>query len=89
MKTKTVSEVIQAYIDEVYNKVGGSRKILSDNGIEFKNELFTDVATQLGVEHKVHSLLIIPNPMKELRDFIISSKHACLNMYPSLLSGTK
>ena len=62
-------------------------KILLDNGTEFKNQ-FTDVTTQLGVEHKESiPLLIIPNPMEELKGFIISSMHACLNIYPSLLSG--
>ena len=30
-------------------------KILSDNGTEFKNQLFTNVATQFGVECKVYS----------------------------------
>ena len=35
-KTKTAEEVIQAYIDNVYSKFGGSLKILSDNGTEFK-----------------------------------------------------
>ena len=40
LKTKTVEEVIQAYIDNVYAKFGGSLKILSDNGTEFKNKLF-------------------------------------------------
>ena len=53
LKTKTASEVVQAYIDEVYTKFEGSMKILSDNGTEFKNQLFTDVANQLGVECKV------------------------------------
>ena len=33
---KTASEVVKAYIDNVYSKYGGSRKILSDNGTEFK-----------------------------------------------------
>ena len=37
LKTKTAEEVIQAYIDNVYSKFGGSLKILSDNGTEFKN----------------------------------------------------
>ena len=55
LKTKTASEVVQVYIDEVYAKCGGSVKILSDNGTEFKNQLFTDVAAQLGVENKVYS----------------------------------
>ena len=40
LKTKTAEEVIQAYIDNVYAKFGGSLKILSDNGTEFKNKLF-------------------------------------------------
>ena len=55
LKTETTSEVVQAYIDEVYAKFGGSVKILSDNRTESKSHLFTNVATQLGVEHKVYS----------------------------------
>ena len=31
---------------------GGSIKFLSDNGAEFKNQMFIDVATQLGVALK-------------------------------------
>ena len=52
LKAKTVSKVVKAHIDEVYAKFWGSIKVLSDNGTKFKNQLFTDVATQLGVEHK-------------------------------------
>ena len=36
LKTKTAEEVIQAYIDNVYAKFGGSLKILSDNGTDLK-----------------------------------------------------
>ena len=32
LKTKTAEEVVQAYIDNIYSKFGGSMKILSDNG---------------------------------------------------------
>ena len=52
LKTKQASEVIQAYIDNVYAKFGGSLKILSDNGTEFKNHLFEHVAKELGVKYK-------------------------------------
>ena len=55
LKTKTAQEVIQAYMRHVYSKFGGSEKILSDNGTEFKNTLFEDVAKQLGVEYKVYT----------------------------------
>ena len=54
LKTKTASEVVQAYIDEVYAKFGGSMPILSDNRTEFKNQLFTDMAYQWGEEHRVY-----------------------------------
>ena len=38
LKTKTAEEVIQAYIDNVYSMFGGSLKLLSDNGTEFKKQ---------------------------------------------------
>ena len=55
LKTKTAEELIQAYIDNVYAKFGGSLKILSDNGTEFKNKLFEQIAKELGVEHKLYT----------------------------------
>ena len=39
LKTKTAAEVVKAYIDKIYAKFGGSIKMLSDNGTEFKNEI--------------------------------------------------
>ena len=55
LKTKTAEEVVQAYMCHVYSKFGGSEKILSDNGTEFKNKMFKEVANQLGVEYKVYT----------------------------------
>ena len=55
LKMKTAQEVIQTYMRYVYSKFSGSEKILSDNGTEFKNKLFKDVAKQLGVEYKVYT----------------------------------
>ena len=43
--------------------MGESMKILSDNGTEFKKQLFTDVATQLDVEHKV-LFPTLPSPIQ-------------------------
>ena len=47
-------EVIQAYID-IYAKFKGSFKILSDNGTEFKNKLFEQIAKELGVKYKKYT----------------------------------
>ena len=55
LKTKTAEEVLQAYIDQVYSKFGGSMKILSDNGTEFKNKIFEQVAKELGVVYKLYT----------------------------------
>ena len=65
LKTKTAEEVIQAYIDNIYSKFGGSMKILSDNGTKFKNKIFEQVAKELGVVHKLYTPPIIQHPMAE------------------------
>ena len=44
LKTKTAEEVVQAYLHHMYSKFGGSEIFLSDNGTEFKNKLFKEVA---------------------------------------------
>ena len=69
LKTKTASEVVQAYIDELHAKFGGSVKILSENGTESENKLFTDVTTQLGVECKVYSLSYHPQTNGSIEGF--------------------
>ena len=55
LKTKTTEEVFQAYIDNVYYKFGGSLKILRDNGTEFKNKIFEQIAKKLGVVYKIYT----------------------------------
>ena len=55
LKTKTSEEVLQAYIDNMYSKFGGSMKILNDNGTKFKNKIFEQVAKELGVVHKLYT----------------------------------
>ena len=55
LKTKQANEVLQAYIDNVCAKFGRSLKILSDNGMEFKNHLFETIAKELGVKHEIYT----------------------------------
>ena len=44
LENKRAEEVIQAYLNEFYYRFEGSRKILSDNGTEFKNKVFKEVS---------------------------------------------
>ena len=55
LKTKTAEEVVKAYMDHIYSNFGGSIKILTDNGTEFKNKLFKEVFKKLGMEFSIHS----------------------------------
>ena len=55
LKTKTAEEVIQAKIDNVYSKFGGSLKMLSDNCTQFTNKMFEQISKELGLEYKLYT----------------------------------
>ena len=55
LKTQTAEEVSKAYLDHIYSNFGGSVKIMTDNGTEFKNKLFKEVIEKLGTEFSIHS----------------------------------
>ena len=67
LKTKTAEEVAKAYMDHIYCNFGGSIKILTDNGTEFKNKLFKEVVSKLGTEF--FHLLTDHKVMAKLKDF--------------------
>ena len=52
---KMAKTVLKCYMDNVYCQFGGSIKMLSDNGTEFKNKLMEGVSEELGVECKIYS----------------------------------
>ena len=49
LKSKQAEDVIRAYIDHICCTFGPSRKILTDNGTEFKNKLWTEVFEKLKI----------------------------------------
>ena len=69
LKSKQANEVLQAYIDNIYAKFGGSLKILSDNGTEFKNKLFEQIARELGVKHKIYTAPYRPSSNGRIEGF--------------------
>ena len=52
LKSKRAEDVIKAYIDHICCTFGPSRKILTDNGTEFKNKLWTEIFEKLKIEQK-------------------------------------
>ena len=55
IKSKKAPDVARTYMQHVYSILGGSTKILTDNGTEFKNEVFKEMLQSLGTEKLVHS----------------------------------
>ena len=52
LESKHAEDVINVYINHIYCPFGPSKKILTDNGTEFKNKLWTDVFSKLRTEQK-------------------------------------
>ena len=74
---KTANAVLKAYLKEVHHIFSPSKKVLSDNGTEFKNDLFDRVAKELGVEHKVYSPPYHPQSNGRIEGFHLFLK-ACM-----------
>ena len=51
MKNKNAETICDAYRNHIYCTFGGSSRILTDNGSEFKNQEMKQVCETLGVKH--------------------------------------
>ena len=51
IKNKNAETICEAYRDNVYCTFGGSSRILTDNGSEFKNKEMQEVCDTLGLKH--------------------------------------
>ena len=55
IKSKKATDVTRVYMQHMYSILGGSTKILTDNGTKFKNKVFREVLLKLGTEKLIHS----------------------------------
>ena len=53
LKSKKAEDVVTAYLNHICCVFGPSKKILTDNGKEFKNKMWDEVFKQLKMEHRV------------------------------------
>ena len=56
LRNKSAEEIVTAWRNHIAFPFGVCRKLLTDNGTKFKNDLFSRVTEQLGVESKIYSL---------------------------------
>ena len=53
LKSKKAEDVVTAYLNHICCIFGPSKKILTDNGSEFKNKMWDEVFKRLKMEHRV------------------------------------
>ena len=88
MKSKSADDVIHAYVEIILLQIGPSRFILTDNGMEFKNDTMSSVLTRLNAEHKfttVYSRLenlhaLLKRSISKYIDILDVEWDKCLNL---------
>ena len=80
LKSKKAADVSRAYLQHIYSVLGGSMKILTDNGTEFKNEIFKEMLQKLGTEKLIHSPPYRPQSNGRIEGFHRYLK-ACMAKY--------
>ena len=69
IKNKLAEEIVTAWRNNIAFPFGVCRRLLTDNGTEFKNNLFSRVAEQLGVERKIYSPPYTPQSNGRIEGF--------------------
>ena len=74
IKNKSAEEMVTAWRNHIAFPFRVGRKLLTDNGTEFKKDLFSRVTKELRVEKKCIHLCTGLNQMDTFKDFTNSSK---------------
>ena len=82
IRKKSAEEIVMVWRNHIAFPFGVCRKLLMDNGTEFKNDLFSRVAEQLGVERKIYSPPYRPQSNGRIEGFHKFLK-SCLAKYIS------
>ena len=82
IKSKSAEDVITAWRNHISFPFGVCRKLLTDNGAEFKNQLFDTIAEQLGMERKIYTPPYRPQSNGQIEGFHNFLK-ACLSKHIS------
>ena len=65
---KSAETMVKAYMAHVYSVFGGSSRMLTDNGSEFRNDVFDEVCDKLGIK-RVYSPVYTPQSYGKLEGF--------------------
>ena len=68
IQNKSAETIVKTYMDHVYSIFGGSSQMLTDNGSEFKNDIFDEVCDKLRIK-RVYSPVYTPQSNGILEGF--------------------
>ena len=68
IQNNSAETIVKTYMDHVYSIFGGSSRMLTDNGSEFKNDVFDEVCDKLGIK-RVYSPVYTPQSNGKLEGF--------------------
>ena len=83
MKSKSADDIIHSYIESILPRIGQSKYILMDNGMEFKNNTMRDVLYRLNTEHKF-TMVYFPRGNSRLENSHSLLKR-CVSKYMDML----
>ena len=65
---KTAETICKTYVEKVYSIFGGSSRMLTDNGTEFKNKIMDEVCKKLGIK-RIYSPVYTPQSNGKLEGY--------------------
>ena len=84
MKLKSADNVIHSYIESILPRIGPSKYILMDNGMEFKNNMMREALHRLNMEHKF-TTIYFPRGNSRLENSHTLLKR-CMSKYMDMLN---
>ena len=69
IKNKSAEEIVTAWKNHIAFLFGVCRKLPMDNGTKFKNDLFSRITKELGVERKIYSPPYRPQSNSRIEGF--------------------
>ena len=65
---KSAESICKAYVNNVYSIIGGSTRMLTDNGTEFRNKTMDEVCSKLGIK-RIYSPVYTPQSNGKLEGY--------------------
>ena len=84
MKTKSADDVIHSYIESILPRIGPSKFILTDIGMEFRSDTMREVLHRLNTEHKFTTVYFPKGNSRLENSYALLNR--CMSKYMDMLN---